>query len=562
VAPAKIPEKKKVQDIFIHISPPMSLQYLTNRKQIIDQVLTGLDLSEKSHLISIEKIQRLLFEALQHSNSSLQTENTLEPEVLSSGLQSLQDYLLPQFQLLVENCKFAKKYLNIRQRLNIERVRNINYTDEEYTKDLDNLKQVGKKFKKEIEEICLYETLNLFRFALNKSEYRELISTGAGFADEYQLRKYIREKGQGESSPHQDEFVKEAEKLLKEQFQDELILQAKEATKSTINFFFQAIKENQDIDVSRLSKDMVRNGIESIENQKFEYLIQQIVNQVILLYQSYTKSISDTQIMHDEALLIPCLLGAMERFLQEKKLIYQTDIIQAAITKDVESLLPKSLEKSVENLTNGSELTHIEKIKNLKILARETNPSMAQIMNSYNKLFSETSNNEISLVYVQASDELSKGVCKASMRLINSGDAHAVTYKFTLTPRHIEDEAMKSILFYGSREEKQSAFKSILSEKVKEINEEFSEENIAPISFLDQFQTLYLEVVFVSNNGQLAFFSEEQLNVMMKKEKFMKGELTPVFKYLQLDPTMFDTEFSQRLNNSQDKKIFESFSCM
>jgi hypothetical protein len=539
----------------------MSLQYLTHRKQIIDQVLTGLDLSEKSHLISFEKIQRLLFEALQASNSTFQTEDTQEPEILSSGLQSLQDYLLPQFQLLAENCKFAKKYLNIRQRLDVERARNINYTDEEYTKDLDNLKQIGKKYKKEIEEVCLAETLSLFRSALNQAEFRNFISN-AYTPDEYQLRKYIREKDQGESSPVHNNFIKEAEKYLHEKFQDELILQAKEATKSTIDFFFQTIQANQQLDVSRLLKDMAHNGMEPIENQKFESLIKEIVNQVILLYQSYVNTISDSQIMHDEALLIPCLLGAMERFLQEKKAIYQIDFIQAAITKDVESLLPKSLQKSVENLTNDLELTPVEKIKNLKIMAREFNPSMAQIMNSNNKLFSETSSNEISLVYIEASDELSKGVSNASMKLINSGDAHAVTYKFTLTPRHIEDEAIKYTLFYGSREEKQNTFKCILSTKMKELNENFSEENIATINFLDQFQTLYLEVVFVNNKGQLVFYSEAYLKDIMKQEKFMKGELTPVFKYLQLDPIMFDAEFSQRLNNSQEKKTFESFSCM
>jgi len=357
-------------------------------------------------------------------------------------------------------------------------------------------------------------------------------------------------------------FVQEVEKFLQEKFQDETILQAKEATKSTMNFFFEIIQANQDIDVSRLSKDVVQGGIASIENQKFEYLIQEIVNQLILLYQSYVKSISYTQIIHDESLLIACLLGAMERFLQYKKSIYETDYIQVAITKDVESLLPKSLEKSVESILSDTNMTPVEKIKNQKILAREINPSMAQIMNSNNKVVSEASGNEISLVYIQGSDELSKEVSKASMKLINSGDAHAVTYKFTLTPRKIEDEAMKYTLFYGSREEKQNTFKSILSTKLKELNEDFTEENIATINFLDQFQTLYLEVVFVNNNGQLAFFKEEQLNLIMKSETFIKSELNPIFKYLQLDPTMFDTEFSQRLNNSQDKKIFESFSCM
>jgi Tfp pilus assembly protein PilE len=539
----------------------MSLQYLTQRKQIIDQVFTGLDLSEKSHLISFEKIQRLLFEALQDSKSTPESENTLEPEVASNSHQSLQNYLLPQFQLLVENCKFAKKYLNIRQRLNIERIRNIDYADTEYSQDLDNLKQLGKKYKKEIEEICLAETLNLFTFALNKPEYRELFSVGAGSPDEYQVRKYIREKVQGESSLQHNQFVKEVEKFLQEKFQDEVILQAKEATKSTMNFFFQIIQANQELDVSRLSKDVVQGGIETIANQKFEYLIQEIVNQVILLYQSYVKSISDTQVMQDDTLIL-CLLGAMERFFQEKKAIYDTDYIQVAITNDVESLLPKSLENSVKTLLTATDLTPIEKIKNLKILAREVNPSMAQIMNSTNKLYSETPVNEISLVYVDASDELSKEVSKASKKLINSGDARTVTYKFTLTPRKIEDEAMKYTLFYGSREEKQSTFKSILSTKMKELNEEISEENIATINFLDQFQTLYLEVVFVKNNGQLVLFTEEQLNLIMKNETFIKSELTPIFKYLQLDPTMIDTEFSQRLNNSPDKKMFESFSCI
>jgi hypothetical protein len=114
-------------------------------------------------------------------------------------------------------------------------------------------------------------------------------------------------------------------------------------------------------------------------------------------------------------------------------------------------------------------------------------------------------------------------------------------------------------LFYGTREEKQNAFKSVLATQMKELNEDFSEENIALINFLDQFQTLYLEVVFVNNNAQLESFTSEQLNMAMKKEKFIKAELTPVFNYLQLDRTMFDGQFSQRLDNYQDKKMFTSF---
>jgi len=148
------------------------------------------------------------------------------------------------------------------------------------------------------------------------------------------------------------------------------------------------------------------------------------------------------------------------------------------------------------------------------------------------------------------------------MNLINSGNAHAFTYGFTLAPRKIEDDSTRYTLFYGSREEKQNTFKSILATQMKELIEGFSEENIASINFLDQFQTLHLEVVFVDNNGQLRLFSEEKLNSVMKNEKSIKAEVTPIVKYLQLDPTMFDSEFSQRLNTLTDKKNFASFTSM
>jgi len=524
----------------------MSVEYLAQRKHIIDQVLTGLDLSEKSHLISFEKIQRLLFEALQ-------TEKSQELEILT-GLQNLENSLLPQFQFLVENCKFGKKYLNIRQRLNIERVRNINYSDAEYIKDLDNLRQVGKKYKKEIEEICLQETLTLFRSILNKAEYRELLLVGVGSPDEYQLRKYFREKDQVEYTPELDKFIKEVENFLDEKFQDELILHSREATKASISIFFQSIQANEQLDVTRLSKDMVRSGIESIENHKFESFIQSVVNQIILLYLSYVKPITNTQDLQDDSILMTSLLAAMDTFLTQKKSIYETDHMQQAINKDIESLLPKSLEKSITALTTSSNLTPIQRIQNLKIFAREFIPTANQIMNISNKIFSETINNEVSLVYIEATDELSKRACKTSMKLINTGDVHASTYNFTLTPRLIEDEGMRYILFYGTREEKQNMFKSILASQMKEVNEDFSEENIVLINFLDQFQTLYLEVVFVNNNSQLEFFTSEKLAIAMKKEKFIKAEITPVFTFLQLDPTMFDSEFSQRLENSQEKK--------
>jgi hypothetical protein len=491
---------------------------------------------------------------MEGTKSLPQTEQTS-----SNSLQSLEDYLLPQFQLLVANCKFGKKYLNIRQRLNFEKIRNINYSDQEYTKDLDNLKQIGNKYKKEIDEICFEETLKIFAYALNKTESKDQLIIGAGALDGYQLRKFIREKDQGESNPELDQFLKEVEKFLHEQFQSELILQAKEASKASVSLFFKNIQANQDLDVSRLSKDMVRGGIGFIENQKNESFIQGIVNKVILQVQTYCKTVGENRMMNDENLNTLCMLGAMERFINQKKSIYQASYIQEGILKDMESLLPKSLEKSIDNIMNGLDQSSVDHIKTLKIFARETNPSMSLIVNSNNKIFSEATGKEISLIDVDASDELSKKICKTSMKLITSGDFNAATYKFTLTPRLIEDESLKSTLFYGSREEKQNTFKSILANMIKEINQEFSEENIVPINFLDQFQALDFEVVFVGKNGQLVLFPAEKLNVTMKKEKFIKAEMNAVFKYLQLDPSMFDAEFSQRLNDLDAKKIFSSF---
>jgi len=526
----------------------MSVQYLTQRKHIVDQVLTGLELTEKSHLISFEKIQRLLAEAMEGNESLPQTEQTF-----ANSLQSLEDYLLPQFQLLVANCKFGKKYLNIRQRLHVEQIRNINYSDEEYIKDLDNLKQIGNKYKKEIDEICLEETLNLFGNALHHN------SIGISF-DGYQLRKYMREKDQGESNAELEQFVKEIENFLHEQFQNELILQAKEASKTTVNFFFQRIQANPDIDVSRLSKDLVNGGIGFIENQKNESFIRGLVNQIVLLTQSYTNKMEENRMMNDEDFGTLCLSAAMERFFNQKKSIYQASYIQEAIKKDMETLLPTSLEKSIEKIMNGSVQSSVDHVKTLKTFARETNPSMSLMMNSNEKIFSEATGKEISLAYTDASDELSKKICQASMKIINSGDFQAATYKFTLTPRLIQDASLKTALFYGSREEKQNSFKGILANLIKEINPDFTEDNIVPINFLDQFQALELEVVFVKKNGQLAIFPSEKMNVTMKKHKFIKAELTEVFKYLQLDQSMFNTEFSQRLNDLDAKKIFSSFS--